>query len=168
MTLEEAIVTALEHENRVRDHYAEAARGTRTPKSKKFFEVLAHEEQGHVEYLQAKLLEWRSEGIIREEVLVSAVPSAEWISRGVGAAMGRAKGAASEDDAQRLHTALRLEEEVSEYYRGLVGTIGPDGEPMFRRFLEIEDGHTAIVRAEIDVLQQTGYFFDFQEFTQEG
>ncbi len=39
---------------------------------------------------------------------------------------------------------------------------------MFNRFLEIEDGHTAIVQAEVDVLTRTGYFFDFQEFTLDG
>lgn len=35
---------------------------------------------------------------------------------------------------------------------------------MFRHFLEIEDGHTAIVQAEIDALEGNGFWFDFAEF----
>ena len=34
----------------------------------------------------------------------------------------------------------------------------------FGRFLEIEQGHQAIVRAEIDALTGMGFWFDFQEF----
>lgn len=166
MTLEEAIVTALENENRVRDFYAQAARECPDPKGRGFFEMMAHDEQGHVEYLTAKLAEWRADGALKEEALGTAVPSREWIER-VRAKMeaSAAKGDMGYE-ADRLHTALRLELEVSDFYRGLTQTV-PEGAAMFRRFQEIEDGHTAIVQAELDVVQRSGYFYDFQEFNQE-
>ena len=66
-----------------------------------------------------------------------------------------------------LKDALKLEEEVSEHYRNLVNAVEGDGQAMFRRFLEIEDGHTAIVRAEIDALEGNGFWFDIGEFSLE-
>jgi hypothetical protein len=35
---------------------------------------------------------------------------------------------------------------------------------MFQRFPEIEDGHNAIVQAELDSVQGLGYWFDVEEF----
>jgi hypothetical protein len=43
---------------------------------------------------------------------------------------------------------------------------GPAKE-MFQRFLEIEDGHVAMVQAEIDYLSDNGFWFDFTEFNME-
>jgi rubrerythrin len=73
-----------------------------------------------------------------------------------------------QDDYRRLFTALKLEEEVSAFYKQLVATLeDPAAKTIFSRFLEIEDGHTAIVQAEVDVMTKTGYFYDFQEFNLE-
>jgi hypothetical protein len=62
-----------------------------------------------------------------------------------------------------LSKALQLETETSNFYRKMVEEMGSDGE-LFERFLEIEKGHQAIVQAELDYHQQTGYLFDFQDF----
>ena len=51
MTVEEAIVTALQYETKVRDHYLWATSEAGDPQGKVFFEMLAKEEQGHVDYL---------------------------------------------------------------------------------------------------------------------
>ena len=45
----------------------------------------------------------------------------------------------------------------------MVEELGEEGK-LFARFLEIEDGHRAIVQAEIDYLNRTGFFFDLQDF----
>jgi rubrerythrin len=166
MTLEEAIVTALEHENRVRDFYAEAARECPDPKGRNFFGMMAHDEQGHVEYLTAKLGEWRADGTLKEEALGTIIPSREWLDRGRAQMEASSSRGEMGQEADRLHTALRHELEVSDFYRGLVQNV-PEGSSMFRRFLEIEDGHTAVVQAEIDIVQRSGFFYDFMEFNQE-
>ena len=166
MTLEEAIVTALEHENRVRDFYAHAAQECPDPKGRKFFEMMTHDEQGHVEYLTAKLGEWRSDGVLKHEALGTIVPSREWLEKGRTQMEATSSRREMGQEADRLHTALRLELEVSEFYRGLVQNV-PEGASMFRRFLEIEDGHTVVVQAEIDIVQRSGFFYDFMEFNQE-
>ena len=166
MTLEEAILTSLEHEVRVRDFYAAAAKECPDPKGRAFFDLMARDEQGHVEYLTAKLNEWRADGAIKEEALKTLVPSREWLEKGLHQMAAAASSGDLKYESDRLYSALKMEREVSEFYRGLAGTV-PGGEAMFRRFLEIEDGHTAVVQAEIDVVQKTGFFYDFTEFNQE-
>jgi rubrerythrin len=119
-----------------------------------------------VEYLTAKLAEFRADGVIKEEALGTLVPSREWIEKGLAAMEATAAKGGIDHEADRLHTALRLEMEVSDFYRSLAATV-PEGATLFRRFLEIEDGHTAMVQAEIDAVQRTGFFYDFLEFGQE-
>ena len=65
-----------------------------------------------------------------------------------------------------LTKALKLEQETSDFYRRMVAELGEDG-VLFKPFLEIEEGHEAIVQAELDYLNKTGHFFDFQEFNLE-
>ena len=52
MTLEKAIKTALEYENKVRDTYVEFAVKVTDPEGKRVFEVLGREEQEHIDYLE--------------------------------------------------------------------------------------------------------------------
>lgn len=168
LTVEEAIVTALQYENKVRDHYIWAAEKAEDPKGKAFFETLAKEEQGHVDYLETRLLQWRSEGKLKAEPLQTAIPSPNFLAEGLQMLKASKEARDYSDDYKRLFTALKLEEEVSVYYKGLVDTLeNPEAKAMFGRFLEIEDGHTAIVQAEVDVLTKTGFFYDFQEFNLE-
>lgn len=47
MTLEKAIKTALEYENKVRDAYVEFTGKVTDPEGKRVFEVLGREEQEH-------------------------------------------------------------------------------------------------------------------------
>ena len=42
-----------------------------------------------------------------------------------------------------------------------------DAQKMFARFVEIEEGHQAIVKAEIDAVSGSGFWFDFNEFSLE-
>jgi hypothetical protein len=46
--------------------------------------------------------------------------------------------------------------------------LPPEGRPLFERFVEIENGHLAIVQAEMDVVSGLGYWFDMREFNIEG
>jgi len=55
MTLEKAIKTALEYENKVCDTYVEFADKVTDPEGKRVFEVLGREEQEHIDYLESRL-----------------------------------------------------------------------------------------------------------------
>lgn len=165
MTVEEALRTALELEGRVRDHYrrsGETAGGV----ARSFFELMDREEQGHVDYLAAQLDEWRRTGGLSSAEVATAVPSSDWLDRGLATFEQAPSPPEHPATREHLFTALELEHGISELYRRLVAEVDhPAAARLFQRFLEIEDGHTALVQAEIDFETRTGYFFDFQEFT---
>jgi rubrerythrin len=62
MTVGEAIQTALQFEHSVRSVYEDAAARAADPVAKKTLLVLAGEEQGHVQYLEERLAEWKRDG----------------------------------------------------------------------------------------------------------
>ena len=66
-----------------------------------------------------------------------------------------------------LKKALRAEEETSAFYRDLADKLPEKLQYVFRRFLEIEDGHRAAVEAELDAVEGNNFWFDVQEFTME-
>lgn len=66
-----------------------------------------------------------------------------------------------------LNKALDVEIETSSFYKEMVDRLEDEPQKMFKRFLEIEEGHLALVQAEIDSITGTGFWFDFQEFNLE-
>ena len=63
-----------------------------------------------------------------------------------------------------LGKALDSEVKTSAFYKDMVRTLDGEGQTLFKRFVEIEDGHTAIVQAEIDTVSNLGFWFDTPEF----
>ena len=55
----------------------------------------------------------------------------------------------------------------SDFYKKMVRELPAEGQRLFADFVKIEEGHLAMVRAEIDYLSRTGYWFDFKEFDME-
>ena len=84
MTMEEAIQTAIEFENEVRDVYKQAKQKAKDPVGVRVFSVLADEEQRHVDYLESRLAEWRQTGKVNPVALTTAVPSRETIAEAAG------------------------------------------------------------------------------------
>ena len=163
MTLEEAIKTAIVYEIKVRDSYLGSVDKIRDETGRRVFAVLGKEEQGHVDYLKARLAEWQRTGKVNDEELSTVVPAKKVIDAGVRKLGGHLAARDAGTELEMLRKALALEQETSSFYRNMVGQMKSNGE-LFGRFLEIEEGHQAIVQAEIDYLTRSGTFFDFQEF----
>lgn len=169
MTVEDALHSALEYEQRVRDVYAAAAQRVGSPDARRFFEVMVREEQGHVDYLEDRRRQWQATGLLSAASPGSALAAEQWGRQAGDPLQGDAGGDARRDVVEHLYAALRLEEVVSDHYRALVDAVDhPDAARLFHRFLEIEDGHTALVQAEIDFQTGTGLFYGVQEFTLDG
>jgi rubrerythrin len=166
MDIEEAIRTAIGFETKVRDAYTQAATKATDAAAKKVLEALAAEEQGHLDYLGSRLGEWQRSGRLTVERLDTVVPSRERIREGTKRLKERLKMAAPERASAEatLRKALGAEAEVGGFYKRMVAELPGDAQAMFRRFVEIEDGHLAIVQAELDAVTGLGYWFDFQEF----
>ncbi len=168
MELEEALAVAIGYEHKVRDHYAAAAQQVLDPRGKKVFETLAREEQGHVAYLESRLEEWSTKGAISTPELPTTVPRSEWIEAATKrVAQGPPPTVAVQAELELLKVALELERATSSFYQKLVDTLEARHRPLFSRFLEIEQGHLAIVQAEIDSITGTGTWFDFMEISLE-
>ncbi|MEE9150318.1 MAG: hypothetical protein V3U20_00600 [Thermoplasmata archaeon] len=168
MNIEQAIKTAIEFEGRVREVYREAERQATDPVGKRVLNVLANEEQEHLDYLGSRLEEWQKTGKIAPEKLGSLVPSKEAIEGEVSKLKDMAEIQGSEKrhsfELRMLRNALEVETETSEFYKKMVRELPEDGQQLFSRFVEIEEGHRAIVQAEIDYISGPGYWFDFREF----
>jgi len=166
MTVEEAIKTAIVYEKKVHATYLKAVDRAEDPIAKKVFSTLAEEEQGHINYLESRLTEWQRDGQLSDEKLRTVLPAAERIKLGVKrlrSQVAQRKGNhAAELDS--LRQALAAEEETSGFYLRMVRELPPEGQELFGRFLEIEDGHAAVVQAEIDNVNQMGFWFDLKEF----
>jgi rubrerythrin len=166
MTLEEAIRTAIDYETRVRDTYLESLQKAADSVGKRVFRVLGEEEQGHVDFLINKLEEWKESGQVSSEELETVVPPPQVLEEGVLRLDNRRPGPDLRSELDMLRKALQLEIETSNFYESMVDELGDEG-TLFARFLEIEKGHQALVQAEIDYLNNTGFYFDFQEFSTE-
>ena len=168
ITLEEAIRTAIEYETKVRDVYKEAEQQIDDAKGKHVMGALVSEEQGHLDYLNSRLTEWQKSGSLNIEELDSLIPSREIISEKTQVLKEKVK--VGENDRRHdmeitmLRKALSVEEETSGFYKRMVGELSDEGQQLFARFVEIEEGHLAIVQAELDYISGPGYWFDFKEF----
>jgi rubrerythrin len=124
------------------------------------FSVLADEEQRHVDYLESRLAEWRQTGKVNPVALTTAVPSRETIAEAAGNVSEGVSNVDRGTELKMLGKALEAERKTSSFYRRMVAELTAEGQKLFERFVEIEEGHVAIVQAEIDSLTNTGVWFD--------
>ncbi|NWF99339.1 MAG: ferritin family protein [Thermoanaerobaculaceae bacterium] len=168
MELKEALAIAIDYEHAVQKHYATGAEQVLDPRGKKVFQTLAREEAGHIAYLRSRLDEWTRGGAVQTPELPTVLPTAEWIAQAKDrVAKGPSPTVAVHAELELLKVALELERTTSAFYQQLVGTVEAQYRPLFSRFLEIEQGHLAIVQAEIDSITGTGTWFDFMEISLE-
>ena len=167
MKIEEAIQTAIQYEKKVVQVYEEAARSSLDQTGKKIFGALAKEEQQHVAYLVSRLDEWKSTGRVTAASLGTVVPSRERIDEGIRTLQSRVAAKAPEAEMRLLKRALDVEVETSAFYVRVVKELPPEGRALFERFVEIEQGHQAIVQAEMNAVAGNGYWFDMPEISME-
>jgi rubrerythrin len=164
MRIDEAIGTAIRYEHKVRDVYLDAAERAEDPVGRRVFALLAREEQNHVAYLEARLADWSASGRLRLEDIERLVPPAERIREAAASLEARLAAPGAAREAELLERARQVELETSDFYRQMVDTLEADEKEFFARFLEIEEGHLAIVDAELTAVKGLGYWFDMPEF----
>ena len=143
-------------------------------RAERFFEVLRDEEMGHLKYLRERLEEWTATGKVQVAELETVVPSREIID----AASRRSGRGWRRSGVPRDHhmTELDLLGKALRRREGDQRVLPGDGpHPRRRRppalperFVEIEEGHQAIVQAEIDSVSGMGVWFDTMELSLEG
>ena len=88
----------------------------------------------------------------------------EVLGTGDGGFERLAAGETRGGEVEMLRRALHMETEAGEFYKRMVKELPEEARPLFARFVEIEDGHTAIVQAELDYASGSGFMFDFRDF----
>ncbi len=164
MKIEEAITTAISYEEKIRDLYAAALENIRDQRGRTLLQTLKDDEQHHLDYLESRLELWQQTGKLIIQELRSTIPSVSSISHEVNKLKDTMPKEDRGDEKQILSRALQVEVETNKFYQKMVDTLGEEGKQLFKPFLAIEEGHIAIVQAELDYLSHTGYWFDFQEF----
>ena len=165
MKLQEAIAVAIDFEKKVRDHYLRGAKEISEPLGRKVFALLGKEEQGHVDYLEHCLAQWKKTGKVPNVPLKTILPKgSKWIEGERKKVSAQAKRVATKTELDALKLALQHEREADAFYHKLVQELPKDDQPLFAKFLEIEDGHLAIVQAQLDSVQGMGFWFDVAEF----
>ena len=170
MNLEQAITTALEYEGRVHRTYSEAVESARHDVARRVFKTLCDEEMEHIKYLSERLEEWRSTGTVTIAKLDTVLVPKAAIEAGAARLRQRLESGGREargTEFESLKKALDVERETSAFYKKMVATLDDDGRRLFERFVEIEEGHVAIVQAEMDLVSGTGFWFDTAEFSLE-
>jgi rubrerythrin len=164
MTIDEAIKTALQYEGRVCAVYHDAMERSQDPIGRKIFKTLNEEENGHVRYLLEKLEEWKKAGKVNSTKLSTAMPTAKKAKAAAKNLQGKVASPLPETELALLRRALEIEVETSEFYQKMVRELPAEETALFERFVEIEEGHKAIVQAEIDHVTGLGFWFDIAEF----
>ena len=164
MEILQALKTAIEFETRVREVYVEALDETTSKVGTRVFKLLADEEDRHLTYLKKKLNIWQESGELEPEELKTDVPDFKRIAEEVA----KLEAAIDKDDQSKelkiLEKARDVETETSSFYRRLVKELPPHGIRFFESFVKIEEGHLALVEAEINALKGMGFWFDMPEF----
>ncbi len=166
MKLDNAIRTALEYETGVHKAYREAMDKTSDEAGKRVFRALGDEEMGHIEYLKERLDEWQKTGKINVKKLGTSIPTREAINKSLQDLRKTVKPKATKLilELELLKKALETERKTTLFYKKMVSTLDGEGQQLFSRFVEIEEGHEAIVQAEIDCVSNSGIFMDTPEF----
>ena len=165
MKLQEAIAVAIDFEKKVRDHYLKGAKEIPEPQGRKVFALLGKEEQGHVDYLEHCLAQWKKTGKVPNVALRSVLPKgAKWIEAERRKVSASTRRTATRTELDALKIALQHEKDADAFYHKLVAELPGEDQALFSKFLEIEDGHLAIVQAQLDSVQGMGFWFDIAEF----
>jgi rubrerythrin len=167
ITIEEALKTAIKFEQKVRDVYTNAVEESKDETGRNVFGILAKEEQGHIDYLNHRLDELHSTGDISIADIATILPSKEVIDEQVAQLKKTLEPQKKDYELKLLQKAVDVEQQTSNFYKKMTEEMDGNAQEMFAAFLEIEDGHLAIVQAELDAVSGTGFFFGFEEFNME-
>ena len=161
MNESEALATAVEAEKRSLRTYLGLAWDTRDASGKQMFIRLATDEFEHMRLLEA----WRCDQCpgapIEASVIERLVPKLSNKSLQI-------HGTEGQHQLSALNAALDLERSARTFYeeQGRQAQEEP-ARATFSRLAEMEAAHYALIQAEIDNIQQTGFWFGLREFTLE-
>ena len=163
----EALQIALETEKKGYKFYRIAAASSKDPAGSKVFEHLAKDEIEHMAGFAALY-----ESITNDEPWVTYDQAVTKYGKTDQDKLifpdGHVDVQDDFDDMKALQEALGFEKKAVEFYMDQVAKADDDVSRSFYRSIQaIEEGHVKIIQAELDSLQGTGFWLDYQEISLE-
>ena len=161
-----ALATAIEAEKQSLRNYLEFAWNTRDGSGKQMFVRLATDEFEHM-----RLLETQQASLAQSGGWQPASADATVIERIVPRLSDkslRIRGTEGQNQLSALNTALDLERSAQTFYEEQSRRVQVEpARAVFARLAEMEAAHYALIQAEVDSIQQTGFWFGLREFSLE-
>ncbi len=158
---------ALEFEKKIRDLYVSAVDIIDDDRGKKIFRTLAEEEQSHVDFLEHSIATLADQGTISLKTFKTIVPDTSDLSRNIESMKVTIPEQMLGDIKRVLSSALKLEEETTQYYENAFESAEGDIREVLAKFITIEQRHTEVVRFELDHASRNGYWLGFPEISME-
>ena len=168
ISLSEAIKMAIDLEKNGRAFYRQAAEKTKTESGKRIFEQLAREEMLHLATFEKMLNQ--SESMMDWKDLVKGYPERGrqvpvFAERKPAQDMTKART----DEIEALRIAMKQEREAIAYFDRIANQAQDEvTRQVFDFVREQEVYHYDLLQAELDHIQQTGFWFDSAEFRMDG
>jgi len=158
---------ALEYENKIRDLYLAAVGIIDDERGKKIFQTLADEEQSHVDFLEHSIGTLTEKGSINVKTFKTIIPDTEDLRQNIDTMKITIPEQMLGDVKRVLSSALRLEEETTQYYEKAIESAEGDIKEVLAKFITIEQRHTEVVRFELDHASHNGFWLGFPEISME-
>jgi rubrerythrin len=167
MLIEQAIKTAIEYEQNIREIYKKAAKASSDQIGRRVFSALAADEANHVSFLVRQLETWVNEKKIALEDLKIVLPKAGDMSANLNTVQEAMEPSKKREELELLEQAREAERETCEFYEKMVGELPPEGKALFEQFLKVEQEHFNVVQFQIDSLTGSGFWLGWPEFDME-
>ena len=159
--------TALEYEQKIRDLYHTAIDIIDDERGKQIFKTLASEEQSHVDFLEHSIETLKNKGSISITSFKTIIPETEDILKNIESMKITIPEHMLGDVKRVLSSALKLEEDTTEYYQKAFESAEGDIKEVLGKFVTIEQRHTDVVRFELDYASHNGFWLGFPEISME-
>jgi len=165
--LVKSLRTAIEVENNGLISFLKFARSTKDLTGKNMFIRLAMDEHEHRLILEKQLNnlldggEWQNIEIPPSEV--------EQLLPKLRDKQKQIKGESGMAELDALQTAIDLEKKAASFFREEAAkATNPEVKKMFNRLAEWEDSHYDLIQAELDYINNTGFWMGIPEFRMDG
>lgn len=163
----EILKTAIEVENNGLETFLKFAKQTRDETGKNMFIQLALDEQQHRLILEKQLIQMAEGGAWKAVVIPRSV--VEQVAPTIREKQKRTRGESGLAEVDALNVALDLEKKAAAFFREKADEMDePEAKDLFTRLAEWEDSHFDIIQAELDSINNTGFWFGIPEFQMDG
>jgi rubrerythrin len=162
----QAMKTAIEMEKSGHRFFTEASNNVRHEVGRKLFSRLAAEEIDHMRTFE-KIFNEVTGGSDWKEAIRAIQPSKRVPYFDEARKQLKAEDLSVELDY--LKKALDLERDAMKFFeRAIAEAENEDARQIFQRILDEEKGHYDLIQAEMDSINNSGFWFDVQEFYMDG